>query len=623
MKAKGNLFVLLLGMLGIVSCNDSFLDQTATTDLDEESVFADSAYATGFLTEIYADIGFDTDLDRFGNGGLQVATDESEARASSTISSGVAFATGTVNPIIVTNDVWGKCYANIRRCNKFLQLADRAPIAAATLLQYKAEARFLRAWYYYILLRHYGGVPIVYDKIYGANEKIDATRQSYETCVEYIISECNAIVNDNVLRPRNAGRSNGRISQAACLALIMRVTLDAASPLHNGSGFGTDKTKLLLGYADKDPQRWGRAYEAAKRCMQMQGDYRLFECHTRHKFPDDGPEPGWGFYAVQSPAEFVNVTSDNTSRGTFTYPYASYQEIILMKKMPLKITTCQLLDPPSCGGNGGAGYAYYDLAKCFPMIDGKPIGESAYTYNPLQPAQNRDPRFDISIIYNGSRICNQQDYKYPVYTYQGENSTSDAVHSGTPTGLYTRKMLPRAASGNWWIEPPQSRPLIRFAEVMLDYAEAANEWKGPDFQETLADGNTYGPLEVLKLIRRRAGIDAGADGMYGLKAGMTQQEMREAIQLERRIELAFEGFRFFDVRRWMIAEQTENQLMHGIEITRVVDEETGKVSYEPREFDVRPHIFRRAMYFWPIPYAETVKSPELIQNPYYDEMVSE
>lgn len=623
MKAKGNLFVLLLGILGIVSCNDSFLDQTATTDLDEESVFADSAYATGFLTEIYADIGFDTDLDRFGNGGLQVATDESEARASSTISSGVAFATGTVNPIIVTNDVWGKCYANIRRCNKFLQLADRAPIAAATLLQYKAEARFLRAWYYYILLRHYGGVPIVYDKIYGANEKIDATRQSYETCVEYIISECNAIVNDNVLRPRNAGRSNGRISQAACLALIMRVTLDAASPLHNGSGFGTDKTKLLLGYADKDPQRWGRAYEAAKRCMQMQGDYRLFECHTRHKFPDDGPEPGWGFYAVQSPAEFVNVTSDNTSRGTFTYPYASYQEIILMKKMPLKITTCQLLDPPSCGGNGGAGYAYYDLAKCFPMIDGKPIGESAYTYNPLQPAQNRDPRFDISIIYNGSRICNQQDYKYPVYTYQGENSTSDAVHSGTPTGLYTRKMLPRAASGNWWIEPPQSRPLIRFAEVMLDYAEAANEWKGPDFQETLADGNTYGPLEVLKLIRRRAGIDAGANGMYGLKAGMTQQEMREAIQLERRIELAFEGFRFFDVRRWMIAEQTENQLMHGIEITRVVDEETGKVSYEPREFDVRPHIFRRAMYFWPIPYAETVKSPELIQNPYYDEMVSE
>ncbi len=616
MKRKGNYLVLFLMIIGIASCGDDFLDQTATTDLSEESVFADSAYAAGFLTDIYADIGFDTDLDRFGEGGLQCATDESEPRASSRISSGLAFATGTINPVIVTTDAWEKCYSNIRKCNKFMQRIGDAPMIESAKLQYKAEARFLRAWYYYILLRHYGGVPIVYDKIYGANEPIDATRQSYETCVNYIIDECNAILADNILRPRNSGRSNGRISQAACYALIMRVTLDAASPLHNGSGFGTDDTKLLLGYANADPQRWERAYEAAKRAMQMQGDYRLYEVHTCHKFPDanDGkPEPGWGFYAVQSPGEFVNVTSD----GAFSYPFAAYQEIILMKKQEIRITTCQMLDPPSCGGNGAAGYAYYDLAKAFPMIDGKPIGESSYAYNPLQPNQNRDPRFDVSIIYNGSKICNQTDYFYPVYTYKGENSTQDAVYSGTPTGLYTRKMLPRAASGNWWIEPLQSRPLIRFAEVLLSYAEAVNEWKGPDFSETLGDGNTYSALEVLKLIRRRAGIAPGTDGMYGLKAGMTQDEMREAIRNERRIELAFEGFRFFDVRRWMIAEKTDNQPMHGLEITRVVDE-NNKVTYVPREFVVRNHVFRKAMYFWPIPYAEIVKTPALKQNPYYD-----
>ncbi len=620
MRKKTKLTLLLACLMGLTACNDSFLDQTVTTDLDEERVFADSAYATGFLTEIYADIGFDTDLNRFGVGGLQCACDESEARESSSITSGVAFATGTINPVIVTADAWDKCYTNIRRCNKFMQLIGGAPMNEATKQQYKAEARFLRAWYYYILLRHYGGVPIVYDKIYGADDEIDATRKSYEECVDYIVSECNAILADNVLRPRNSGRSNGRISQAACYALIMRVTLDAASPLHNGSGFGTDETKLLLGYADYSLERWGRAYEAAKRAMQMQGDYRLFEVHTCHKFPDanDGkPEPGWGFYAVQSPGEFVNVNSDDTGRGAFTYPYAAYQEIILMKKQPLSIATCQLLDPPSCGGNGGAGYAYYDLAKAFPMVDGKAIGESPYPYSDLQPAQNRDPRFDVSIIYNGSRICNQQNYSYPVYTFQGETSTQDAVYSGTPTGLYTRKMLPRAASGNWWVEPIQSRPLIRFAEVMLCYAEAVNEYKGPDFSETLNDGNTYSALEVLKLIRRRAGILPGADGMYGLKAGMTQDEMREAIRLERRLELAFEGFRFFDVRRWMIAEQTENRDMHGLEVTRTVNGE-GSVVYVPREFTVRRHVFRRAMYFWPIPYAEIVKTPALIQNPYYE-----
>ena len=330
MKKKGK-FLVLLGLLGTVACNDSFLDQTATTDLNEESVFADSAYAAGFLTNIYADIGFDTDLNRFGEGGLQCATDESEPRASSNISTGLAFATGTINPVIVTNDAWSRCYTNIRSCNKFMQLIDRAPMNESAKQQYKAEARFLRAWYYYILLRHYGGVPIVYDTIYGAEDEIDATRQSYETCVNYIIDECNAILKENVLRPRNSGRSNGRISQAACYSLIMRVTLDAASPLHNGSGFGTEDTKLLLGYANADPERWGRAYEAAKRAMQMQGDYRLYECHTRHKFPDDGPEPGWGFYAVQSPGEFVNITTDDTDRGSFSYPYAAYQEIILMK----------------------------------------------------------------------------------------------------------------------------------------------------------------------------------------------------------------------------------------------------------------------------------------------------
>ena len=251
------------------------------------------------------------------------------------------------------------------------------------------------------------------------------------------------------------------------------------------------------------------------------------------------------------------------------------------------------------------------MPDAFPMIDGKPVGESKYTYNPLIPATNRDPRFANTIIYNGLSIYNQGNYK-PVYTYQGMDETQDAIHSGTPTGYYTRKMMSRGASGNWWIDPIQSHPLIRFAEVMLAYAECCNEYFGPDFSEDLGNGIMGGPYEMLKLIRRRAGIEAGKDGMYGLKPNMTQEEMREAIQNERRIELAFEGFRFFDVRRWMIADKTENKTMHGFEITRTKDGYSGKT------IDVRKHVFRKAEYFWPIPYTEIVKNPELIQNPYYD-----
>ena len=528
---KNILPMAVMVLLAMASCQDSFLDQTATTDLNEETVFADSAYAAGFLTQIYSSIGFDVDINRFNPGGLQVACDEAEPRQQSTSSTGLAFATGTVNPVTVTNDVWATCYANIRRCNKFMANIDKAPMGVNIRRQYKDEARFLRAWYYYILLRHYGGIPIIGDTCYKANDNVKATRDTYETCVNYVVNECKAILDD-----------------------------------------------------------------------------RLFEYHYCYDFPKAGDEKGWGFYAVQVAGEYVTKC---TSYGDFTYPYGPYQEIILQRKLPLSTTTNRYLDPPSAGGDGSGGYAYSDMADAFPMIDGKPVGESKYTYNPLIPATNRDPRFANTIIYNGLSIYNQGNYK-PVYTYQGMDETQDAIHSGTPTGYYTRKMMSRGASGNWWIDPIQSHPLIRFAEVMLAYAECCNEYFGPDFSEDLGNGIMGGPYEMLKLIRRRAGIEAGKDGMYGLKPNMTQEEMREAIQNERRIELAFEGFRFFDVRRWMIADKTENKTMHGFEITRTKDGYSGKT------IDVRKHVFRKAEYFWPIPYTEIVKNPELIQNPYYD-----
>ena len=115
------------------------------------------------------------------------------------------------------------------------------------------------------------------------------------------------------------------------------------------------------------------------------------------------------------------------------------------------------------------------------------------------------------------------------------------------------------------------------------------------------------------MLRERAGIEPGDDGMYGLKKNMSYEEMQEAIRLERRIELAFEGHRFFDVRRWMIAETTQNQQMYGYKITR----STNGVE-KGEKVPVRKHTFREAMYFFPIPYKETVKSEDLLQNPYYE-----
>src|SRR5690606_12058376 len=128
-------------------------------------------------------------------------------------------------------------------------------------------------------------------------------------------------------------------------------------------------------------------------------------------------------------------------------------------------------------------------------------------------------------------------------------------------------------------------------------AEAMNEYEGP----------TSEVFEAVELIRQRAGLNP-----YQLDPGLSQEEMRAAIRNERRTELAFEGFRFWDVRRWMIAEETQSRVMHGMEVHR-----NGAAGVSFTEFAVREHQFRQAMYFWPIPQRETGKSPELIQNSYY------
>ena len=137
-------------------------------------------------------------------------------------------------------------------------------------------------------------------------------------------------------------------------------------------------------------------------------------------------------------------------------------------------------------------------------------------------------------------------------------------------------------------------------------------YKRQDHKDVLGD-QEISPYIVLRKIRECAGIEPGEDGTYGIENNMSQADMTEAIRLERRLDLAFEGHRFFDVRRWMIAETTENQQMHGYKITRSTNgiEKGEKVK-------VRKHTFREAMYFFPIPYKETVKSDDLLQNPYYE-----
>ncbi|UII19558.1 RagB/SusD family nutrient uptake outer membrane protein [Fulvivirga ligni] len=579
------LILTLLGGLGWSCQEERFLDETETTNLNEEVVFSDSAYTTQFLFDIYRDIGFSNSPARFNSGGffpqttggLQTASDESEPRIINAITTDIQFITGTVNPIIISSDPWNIPYRNIRKVNQLLKNLPNAPLNDNLKAQYAAEGRFLRAWYYYLLVQHYGGVPLIGDEIYTAEGEISGARATYEQCVNYIVSECDEAAKVLAIRPR--GRDFGRVGAGACMGLKARMLLHAASPLHNGSDFASGDLKEILGYASFDANRWKLAADAAKDLINLEV-FKLFN--------DNSEEPGRGFYSLF-------IASDAIGNGD-----PIDQCIILMKMEDKGQGRERLFQPPSRGGTGGGGFPYQETVDAFAMSNGKLITDPSSGYDPQDPYVGRDPRFYNSIIYDQTQLIVPAGSLTPVDiytgTYQGSAASEDAVFTGTPTGYYTNKMLHREIVANYWIGGPQSRPLIRYAEVLLNFAEATNEFSGPISEV----------YQAVEAVRERAGLDP-----FILPAGLSKEAMREVIHHERRVELAFEGFRFWDVRRWMIAEETQANTMTGMEVKRNGE----AVSYN--KFNVRKHIFRDALYYWPIPQSEVGKSPEMLQNPYY------
>lgn len=601
-------------VLGSFSCSDAgFLDETVTTDLDYNKVFSDSALTEGFLNEIYRQIGFDTRANRFSKdgenlGGLQTACDEAEYKMSSKVTADLQFATGTVNPVVITDDAWKVPYENIRRVNVFFRGIDKTPIGSSRKSRLKAEARFLRAWYYSILLRHYGGVPLIGDTVYSENDKMKDVRDTYDDCLQYIVQECKTAETDLSVRP--SGLLYGRASGAACKALIARLKLYAASPLFNGNSSlvaGTDCPAELLGYPSYDKERWNEAMKAAYDVISI-GQYKLFELHS-DPLNNNASDPGHGFYA-----QFIAADTRYASSKPFV-------EAILEDRSQSQRARESWFQPPSRNGSGG-GYIYQELVDAFPMNNGLPITDPASGYDPAKPYENRDPRLRNTVVYDGVYLQSNSGSPTPIVIALNANGTSsgkDAVHQGTPTGYYINKMVNRDLAANTVHGGPQQTPLIRYAEILMMYAESMNEYlmtsQGESAQVPAAE-ETY---TVLKMIRRRAGININGDPTvdpaqnWGLKPNMTRLEMRKAIQNEKRIEFAIEGHRFWDVRRWMIANETDNKQMTGMEPTMTIG--SNRIY---KTFNVRKRVFRKAMYFWPIPYKETIKSPGLIQNPDYN-----
>ena len=586
---KGTLWLLPVLCACIISgCKKDFLDQKSLSAVDETAVFKDSTKSLGIINNIYSNLGISFNAKRFNNTGLDAACDESEPVSDPTFYT-YLISSGGINPSNGDKGLWTTVYQMVRASNIFLRNKDSIPVTSSTRDYWVGQVKFLRAWYLFTLLKHYGGIPLIRDDVYNDNDKIDIPRSSYEACVNYITGELDAAA---ALLPASytAGNVNQiKVTKGSALAVKARLLLYAASPLFNSGGRDNDP-EHLLSYTTADNERWKIASDAAKAVIAL-GVYNLYTTGT---------------------TPFYTLFLQNTPVPEHVLVY--WQPVTTSNNFYVENSS----NPQSRGtSNGYVGAKYFptqELVNEFDMLNGLRITDptSGYPGTGDDMYKNRDPRLAYSVHYNGSRRNMGTLGDQAVNTYTGviptgnaaaTSASVDGIYSstGTKTGYFRYKMCNNFGVGGG-SELYRPWVVMRYAEVLLNAAEATNEYYGP----------TTEIYDWLKGVRSRAGITPGTNGLYGLKSGMTKEEMREAIRHERRVELAFEEHRYWDVRRWKIAAQTENAETHGMEITRAAD---GKFSY--RTIVVRKHVFTDAMYFWPIPQSEIVKSPALIQNPGY------
>lgn len=501
MYTRINIFLCTILLLA-AACN-KVLDKRDLGSLQGDLIYSDSLLARSYLDYLY-----DQSLPGWGGtwGTSSNLSDESFGESKYFQGSLQISDVGDFGTKLDNNNNWGK----IRQLNLFLQEIEKGSLTPTWKAVLKGQAYFLRAWRYFELVKLYGGVPIILEPqgAVGDQAKEDAyvPRNKTSECIAQIVKDLDAA---QAALPGKwaAGADWGRVTSGAAAALKGRVLLYWASPNFNPSNLA---------------DRWQAAYDACKaaKALLSSNGYGLHESFSDMWFDE-----------VNNP-EAVFVTGYNDDSGDQTKKNNGYDNSTR---------------PGINGTGGGSNQPSELLLNAFPMKDGKKIDEASetYPYDTILFYKNRDPRFDATIAYNGvvwplNGIAN---YRLWTYTVNGKSTENGKVSS---TGLYCRKAInPSVATGDAqyvgtdWME-------IRYAEVLLNLAEAA-----------AAIGRPAEAYEELKAIRQRAGID-DLDGNYGLKPGMTGTELINAILDERLYEFAFEGKRFWDLRRWKLFETKLN-----------------------------------------------------------------
>jgi len=553
---KKFVYILVLAVVAASSCKKNFLDITPTDRVSTEAVLGDSLLFEDYVINRYMGVKLqDKEAEGtppgFGRGFeysmWSSVTDESIYNNDDNT---WTIQRGQLAPenLGMAGTIWGRSYRSIRECNFALANIASVAMSQAKKDELTAELKFIRAFRYQDLIRNYGGVVLMGDKVANLQDSVSSpalfTRSSIKDCINYAVGELDAAAAK--LPVANDGSwVLGRATKGAALALKARLLLYAASPLYNA---GT----------------WQAAASAAQDIINL-GIYSL--------------EPDYG-------ALFNNSAS---------------KEIIFERIYTIGARhVCMEI---SNGPNGYGGWAgntpLQNFVDSYETKDGKDISDPTSGYSDQNPYVNRDPRFYETVLYNGASY---RGSTVQIYTPGGKDSKDGPSNwNTTKTGYYLKKYMNDAfpIDNPWNVAGLQPWIYFRYAEVLLNYAEAQNEAVGPD-------ATVYSALHQ---IRQRA-------GMPDIVAGLSQTDMRTAIRRERQVELAFEEHRFYDVRRWKIANVTENVPAYGVDAA-VAPANPGGYGYT-RKVALSGRLFLPQHYWLPIPRAEIQASNnQLQQNPNY------
>jgi starch-binding outer membrane protein, SusD/RagB family len=566
MKNVSLYIIPLLCSLMLVGCDSDFL-KPAPTSLTDEAMWNDANLAEAYIINLYTGIRLtekepskDERYVGFGRGfhWAMYASITDEAVYSNDDQTYLV-QRGQLSPSNFgwTSTVWGRSYRSIREANLALQNLPQVPVTDERRARLEAEIRFVRAFRYFDLLKGFGGVSILGDEVTQLSDDFSELydRKTIDETVAYIVSELDAAIG---VLPNDPGGDwqRGRATTPAAMALKSRVLLYAASPLYTGG--------------QSVPAKWQEAANAAKAVMDL-GKFSLATTLNAN------PSENYRMLFVSTP----------TQEDIFYREYVNTSPSMAMERM----------NAPNGYGGWGGNCPMQNLVDDYEMMNGLPITDGASGYNPQAPYANRDPRFYATILFNGA---DYRGRKVETFLPGGKDSPDgNEPWNTSPTGYYLRKFLKESISLEDWNNMGTATwRYFRYAEILLNYAEAQNEAVGPD----------QSVYDAVNAIRSRAGMPA-------LPAGLSPDQMRDRIRNERRIELAYEEHRYFDVRRWLIAEDVENEPAQGMSVQKNGD---GTFTYTVKEA-LTGKNFQQQHYWFPIPLQEiNVSNGSLDQNPLYN-----